>query len=143
VWGSLLEEQHMNQHEATGHIVKKGDVQTIPTNSGNEFQKAELVIEIPEQKYNNKIQFEVTRKALSGYDALRVGDLITVHFDLSGRKWKDRYFVNLNAWRIERCGGDLKESGQFDPQVDFEQQPTVSQPKPETEDDDDLEGMPF
>ena len=32
-------------------------------------------------------------------------DEITVHFNLRGREWNDRFFTNLDAWRIENAGG--------------------------------------
>lgn len=34
-------------------------------------------------------------------DSFSEGQELTVHFDLRGREWNDRFFTNLNAWRIE------------------------------------------
>ena len=28
-----------------------------------------------------------------------------MHFDLRGREWNEKYFTNLNAWRIEAADG--------------------------------------
>ena len=34
-------------------------------------------------------------------DNVKEGQKVTVSFDISGREWNGRYFVNLNAWKIE------------------------------------------
>nr|MDA3875178.1 DUF3127 domain-containing protein [Kiritimatiellia bacterium] len=36
------------------------------------------------------------------------GQEVTVHFDIRGNEYKDRFFVNLNAWRVE--GGTASAS---------------------------------
>ena len=32
---------------------------------------------------------------------LKEGDEVKVSFDIRGREWKENYYVNLNAWKIE------------------------------------------
>lgn len=34
-------------------------------------------------------------------DDFKVGDNVTVHFNLSSRKVKDNYYTKLNVWKIE------------------------------------------
>ena len=36
--------------------------------------------------------------------ALKPGAKAKVFFDLRGREWKESYYVNLNAWKIEAVG---------------------------------------
>jgi 16S rRNA U1498 N3-methylase RsmE len=30
---------------------------------------------------------------------------VVVHFDLRGREWNDKYFTNLNAWKVHAPEG--------------------------------------
>ena len=93
-----------NKLQAAGQIVQIGDTQTIGDKS---FTKREFVIEIPDgkdPKWNQFIQFEFTKDNCMSLDAYRPGDHVTVDFNLRGREWKGRYFVNLQAWRIEKVG---------------------------------------
>jgi len=46
------------------------------------------------------------------------GDDITVHFNLRGREWNDRYFTNLDAWRIENTGPQTAP-GSSNPEADY------------------------
>ena len=69
------------------------------------FAKREFVIETDEQ-YPQMVKFELTQAKCDEIDNHKVGDDLTVHFNVRGRKWtnkegKDMYFVSLNAWRLE------------------------------------------
>ena len=90
-----------NKYEAQGQIIAID--QTITFDSG--FQKREFVIEIPDGKYPQQIKFEILKDGVDSLDKFHTGDEVKVHFNLRGREWKGRYFVNLVAWRIENIGG--------------------------------------
>jgi single-strand DNA-binding protein len=130
-----------NSLKITGPIVVLGEIETITTKSGKAFKKAQVVIEIPGQKYNGRIPFVVSRKALDDYGHLRVNDVVTVYFNLSGREWNGRWFVELDAWRIAREGADQRESGTFDPATDLQDVPPL--PDSERADADGEESYPF
>jgi len=104
--------------KVTGRIVKLGPVES---RGAKGFRVAQMVIEIDGQKYGGTVPFEASKKALEGYDALRVGDVATVHFNLSGREWNGKHYVNLDAWRIERPGAERREEVKFDPAMDEEE----------------------
>ena len=95
-----------------GRIVKRGPVEEF---GAKKFRKALLVVEIDGQKYNNQVPFEVTKDALKGYDALRVGDAVEVFFNLNGREWNGKHYSSAEAWRIARPGAEQTEAGSFDP----------------------------
>lgn len=66
------------------------------------FQAREFVIKTVDGSYEQFIKFQLTQDRCSLIDGYNEGDEINVHFDLRGREWQDKYFTNLNAWRIER-----------------------------------------
>jgi hypothetical protein len=65
------------------------------------FTKRELVVTTDDDRYPQDIKFETVRDKTSLCDGLRPGQPVTVHFDIRGNEYKGRYFVNLNAWRID------------------------------------------
>lgn len=85
------------------------------------FQTREFVIQTQEQ-YPQFIKFQLTQDRCSAIDAYNEGEMINVYFDLRGREWQEKYFTNLQAWKIEKvsesnspAGGDLvKDSGSED-----------------------------
>ncbi len=87
-------------YEMTGTVKEIFDEQTF--NSG--FNKREFVLTNEEDKYPQDISFECLKDKVSLVDKLNKGDKVTVHFDIRGREWKGRYFVNLAAWKIETTG---------------------------------------
>jgi len=75
----------------------------FPTEQKTEkFQAREFVIEISESQYPQMIKFQLTQEKCELIDEYGEGEEITVHFDLRGREWNEKYFTNLNAWKLER-----------------------------------------
>lgn len=75
------------------------------------FQKREFVLEYSSNpKYPELVKFEVVQDKCSILDNFKVGQEISVEFDLRGRKWIDqkgavKYFNTLQAWRINPAEG--------------------------------------
>ena len=64
------------------------------------FQALEFVIK-HEGNYPQFIKFQLTQDRCDLTNNYNVGDNVKVHFDLRGREWNEKYFTNLNAWKIE------------------------------------------
>jgi len=86
-------------YEMTGTVKQVNDVMTFPSG----FSKREFVVTTPEQ-YPQDVVFETVKEKTSLLDSLSPGQEVTVHFDIRGREYNGRHFVNLNAWRIQTDG---------------------------------------
>jgi single-strand DNA-binding protein len=64
------------------------------------FKKRDFVIETKEQ-YPQKVIFQVSQDRVHLLDTRTVGELVDVSFNVRGREWNGKYFVTLDAWRIE------------------------------------------
>jgi len=121
----------------TGRIYKIGDFRKV----SDSFSVQDFRIETDGQ-YPQRISFQLTQDRVTLIDAYRIGDLVTVHFDLRGKDYtKDgeaRNITNLNAWKIERIGGEQPAPQQSAPQA---------APAPAADDTDDIFGnndpLPF
>ena len=82
--------------EVTGKLKVVMDEQTF--SSG--FTKREFVITTEEQ-YPQDIKFELVKDKCSAVDGFKVDDTIKVSYNLRGNEYNDKYYVNLQAWRIE------------------------------------------
>lgn len=103
------------------------DVQTF--SSG--FSKREFVVEVPDGKFPQMIKFECVKDKTSMLDSVRVGDSVKVAFDIRGSEYKERFYVNLNAWKLTKAeggssGGD--EGGRYNSSLDaqFDNEPDAS-----------------
>lgn len=83
--------------EIEGKLHKKYDTES----KSEKFQAREFVIET-EGQYPQFIKFQLVQDRCSAIDPMNEGEQIKVYFDLRGRQWQDKYFTNLNAWRIEK-----------------------------------------
>lgn len=88
-----------------GKIIRIEDAQSFASG----FTKREFVIETDE-KYPQQIKFECLKDGCDMLDGRRENDWITVHFNLRGREYNGRYFVNLHCWKIEgeKAAGDTE-----------------------------------
>jgi hypothetical protein len=86
--------------EITGTVKKVFEEQTF----GSGFNKREFVLTIESGKFPQDIKFECVKDKVGLVTALKPGAKAKVFFDLRGREWKESYFVNLNAWKIEQVG---------------------------------------
>lgn len=82
--------------ELEGSVKLVSETQTF--NSG--FQKREFVLTTKEQ-YPQDVKFELVKDRIDLIDQYKPGDDIKVHFNIRGNEYNGRYYVNLQAWRIE------------------------------------------
>lgn len=87
--------------EVEGKMKVINDVQTF--SSG--FTKREFVVEVEDGNYPQMIKFECVKDRTSLTDGIEIDDPVKVTFDIRGNEYKERYYVNLNAWKLERLGG--------------------------------------
>ena len=65
------------------------------------FQVRDFVIKT-EGQYPQFIKFQCSQDRCGMIDGHKEGEQIKVYFDLRGREWNEKYFTNLNAWRVEK-----------------------------------------
>lgn len=117
--------------EIEGSVKIVFDTQTF--SSG--FQKKEFVLTTKEQ-YPQDVKFELVKDRIDLIDAYKPGDNLKVHFNVRGNEYNGKYFVNLQAWRIEPIGSN--QSVPSDPFGD-----TGMPQEPDTSDDLDDDILPF
>jgi hypothetical protein len=96
-----MSENKNNSYILKGKITKVFDTQTF--DSG--FQKREFVIET-EEDYPQQIKLSLTKDKCSLIDNFSQSDLLFCHINLRGNEWKDRFFVDVICWRIEKAGAE-------------------------------------
>ena len=75
------------------------------------FTKREFVLEVEDGNYPQMIKFECLKDKTSLTDGFSVDDEVKVTFDIRGREWNEKYFVNLNAWKLEKLGASGSGGG--------------------------------
>tara|TARA_B110000037_G_scaffold29139_1_gene34806 strand:+ start:83723 stop:84076 length:354 start_codon:yes stop_codon:yes gene_type:complete len=81
----------------SGKIKKIFDLQTFPSG----FSKREFVVTSTADRFPQDIKFDCLKDKADLLEGVKEGDEVTVHFDLGGREYNGRYFVNVNAWKLD------------------------------------------
>lgn len=91
----------MASFELTGTLRKLYDTQTFASG----FSKREFVVEVPDGNYPQMIKFALVKDRISQLDAFSIGDEMKISFDIRGNEYKERFYVDLNAWKLEAGAG--------------------------------------
>ncbi|MBL9159588.1 MAG: DUF3127 domain-containing protein [Verrucomicrobiales bacterium] len=86
--------------EMEGTVKVIEDIQSFASG----FTKREFVIEVEDGKFPQSIKFECVKDKTALIDQFQIGDPVKVFFDIRGNEYKGKYYVNLNAWKLERPG---------------------------------------
>ncbi len=88
-------------YEMTGTVQLVKDTQTFPSG----FQKRELVVQNDEDRFPSPVMFSFTKERIPLLDDVKQGERVKVSFDIRGREYNGRHFVDLNGFRLERLDG--------------------------------------
>lgn len=103
-------------YETEGKLHKKYETEQ---KSGT-FKTREFVILQEQGQYPNYVKFQLVQDRCDIIDNIAEGSNIKVYFDLRGREWQDKYFTNLQAWRVEGVAEGAKTKA---PAGDFPAEP--------------------
>lgn len=78
---------------------------TVTFDSG--FQKREFVL-TTEGDYPQDIKLEFTKEKTQLLNAAKVGDIVNVAFNLRGNEYNGKFYVNLQAWKIDYDNGSAQ-----------------------------------
>ncbi len=88
-------------YELTGTIKKILPRQDFPSG----FYKQEVVVTTVEDRFPQDIKLDCLREKADLLQNFKEGDWVKVSFDLRGREWNERYFVDLTVWKLEAIPG--------------------------------------
>lgn len=97
--------------EVEGKLHKKFETEK----KSDKFQTREFVILVEDGQYPQHIKFQLVQDRCEIIDGMDEGVNLKVYFDLRGREWQEKYFTNLQAWRVEAVGqGDKSRTAPDD-----------------------------
>ncbi len=107
--------------EITGKIIAVMPEQSgVSQRTGSEWKVQEYVLETQEQ-YPRKMCFSVFGSDKIAQFAIKIGDELTVSFDIDAREYKGRWFNSIRAWKVERTAAPSESpsgQGNFPPAPD-------------------------
>jgi single-strand DNA-binding protein len=118
----------MSNYSAEGELYKVFDTEQ---KSGT-FTTREFVIrqETNNAQYPEFLKFQLVQDRCDIIDAYNVGDDIRVHFNLKGREWQEKFFTNLQAWRVERTSQEVSRKPKEELKSQHEQKEAAQEPNP-------------
>ena len=91
------------QNAIKGTLMKVLETETGTTQAGKDWSKKSFVVKT-EDKYPKEVCFTLFGEKINTLIGHHIGDMITVHFNLSSREYNGKYYHNIDAWKIESEG---------------------------------------
>ena len=89
-----------------GILIKKNSIENIENKEGKKWKKQTFVIQT-EAEYNNQICFQLFgEEKISILESYKTGDKIEVFFNISSKEYNNRYYHNVDAWRINQINNN-------------------------------------
>ena len=88
-------------YEITGTVKLVKDAQTFASG----FTKREFVLTTEDERFPQDILIACIKEGCAMLDTVQAGDRLKVAFNIRGREWQDKHFVNLEAYRIDNLDG--------------------------------------
>ena len=83
-----------------GILVQKNEIENIENKEGKKWIKQTFLIDTGGD-YNSKICFQLFgEEKVKLIENYQIGDKIEVFFNISSREYNNRYYHNIDAWRI-------------------------------------------
>ena len=101
------------------------------------WERQTVVFEQPSKQYGKEIAVTFMNK---GQDvaSLRIGELYTVSFDIESRKYQDRWYTDVRAWRVQPKQEEAPAAPSMPDMPPFGEEPSYSAPAAPMADVDDL-----
>jgi len=81
-----------------GKVLRIGETTEYGSNG---FTKREMVIEVEDGQYSNKIPVEAVKDKCAMFDDVNECDTVSAEVNLRSNEWKERFFLSLQCWKIE------------------------------------------
>ena len=92
----------MNTLMIKGNITSIFETETISSKDGKTWKKQNFIINTGAQ-YNSEICFQLFgEERIEILKKFKLNDHVDVYFNLYSKKFNDRYFHNIDAWKIEK-----------------------------------------
>jgi hypothetical protein len=86
-----------------GKLVKILNLESGISRSGNSWKKQEFVLETQDQ-FPKKVCFNLFNDKVSLLGGFAAGEELEVSFDVESREFNNKWYHNINAWKIEKVG---------------------------------------
>lgn len=94
----------MSAYETKGTIKRIGAIEQ----KSEKFSKRALILDVPDGKYPQVVEFQATGDRCALLDTFQPGDEVTVTWNLRGREWTGangvRVFNSCDIWKIQAVG---------------------------------------
>ncbi len=117
-------------YETAGKMKWIGTTQSFPSG----FTKREFVVTTAHDKYPQDIKFDMVKDKCPLLDGFELGQDVQVSFDIRGREYNGKYFVDLSCWKLQAADGAPQGAAPRSGEPSRRQSPAAASTEPSSAD---------
>ena len=87
----------------TGKLTRILPLESGTTKAGKDWQKQSFVIEYKDGNFNKLACIQVKNEMMIAMlKQFSIGDILSCEVNVEAREWQDRFYTDVNAWKIVR-----------------------------------------
>jgi len=91
----------MSELTIRGTLEKVLNPESGVSKAGKEWNRQEFVIKTDDPKYPKDVCFTLFGDKTSLLDSINIGSVVDISFNVESREYNEKWFHNLNAWKID------------------------------------------
>lgn len=85
-----------------GTIVRVLPLQKGPKRDGGEWQKQEYLLSVEDERYDNKVCFQIFGAEKIARMGLKENERVRVHLEIRANEYNGKFYNSIDCWKVDR-----------------------------------------
>lgn len=94
-----------------GTIVRVLPLQKGTKRDGGEWQKQEYLLSVENERYDNKVCFQIFGAEKIARIGLKENERVRVHLEIRANEYNGKFYNSIDCWKVDRNGEQQQQQG--------------------------------
>lgn len=112
-----------------GTIVRVLPLQKGTKRDGGEWQKQEYLLSVEDERYDNKVCFQIFGAEKIARIGLKENERVRVHLEIRANEYNGKFYNSIDCWKVDRNSDGQQQQGNAVVNASQQAAPTQQQPQ--------------
>lgn len=112
-----------------GTIVRVLPMQSGTKRDGGEWQKQDYLLSVEDERYDNKVCFQIFGAEKIARIGLKENERVRVHLEIRANEYNGKFYNSIDCWKVDRNNDQQQQQGNAVVNASPQATPTQQQPQ--------------
>ena len=112
-----------------GTIVRVLPMQSGTKRDGGEWQKQDYLLSVEDERYDNKVCFQIFGAEKIARIGLKENERVRVHLEIRANEYNGKFYDSIDCWKVDRNNDQQQQQGNAVVNASPQATPTQQQPQ--------------